>query len=105
MKRKLFIGFSLVILLLVLGCAFALGRLIHRGFSTRDKPTAIEASLATSMREMAIPAGYKTMNNPTAVTPAVLHEALAHWADHCALCHANNDSSDTMFQFTIRVVS
>ena len=56
MKRKLLIGFSLVILLLVLVCAFALGRMIRRGFSTRYEPTAIEASLASSMRKMAITA-------------------------------------------------
>lgn len=95
MKHILFVGFSLVILFLVLGCVLALGRMIHRGFSTRDKPTAIGASLQISMRKMAIPARYRIVNNPTAVTPAVLHEAMAHWADHCAVCHANNGSGDT----------
>lgn len=74
MKRKLFIGFSMAILLLVFGCVIGVGRMIHRGFSTRDKPTAIEASLATSMRETAILARYKTMKSPAAVTPAVLHD-------------------------------
>jgi len=30
-------------------------------------------------------------------TPAILHEAMAHFADHCAVCHANNGSGQTMF--------
>jgi hypothetical protein len=75
---------SLVILLLVFGCIFALGRMIDRGFSTRDKPSTVEASLATSMRDMAIPLRYRVMKSPAAITPEVLHEAMAHWADHCA---------------------
>ncbi len=26
-----------------------------------------------------------------------MHEAMAHYADHCAVCHANNGSGQTMF--------
>ncbi len=29
-------------------------------------------------------------------TPEVLAEARAHWADHCASCHANDGSGDTL---------
>jgi mono/diheme cytochrome c family protein len=53
------------------------------------------------MRNMAIPARYKTMKNPIAVTPDVIHEGMAHWADHCATCHANNGSGDTMYGKTM----
>ena len=33
--------------------------------------------------------------NPIPNSPEVLAEARAHWADHCAGCHANNGSGDT----------
>lgn len=101
MKRRLLIGTSVVVLLAVLGFVFVLGRMIHRGFSTRDKPGTLEALLATSMRDMAIPSRYKRMKNPVAFTPEVLHEAMAHWADHCATCHANNGTGETMFGRTM----
>ena len=100
MKHKLLLGF-LSVIVLVLVAYVVVARMVHRGFSTRDKPTVIEASLATSMREMAIPSRYKVMKNPAAATPDVLHEAMAHWADHCATCHANNGSGDTMFGKTL----
>src|SRR5271156_7055605 len=101
MKHTLLVGFLSVVVLALVACLVLVGRMIHRGFSTRDKPSAIEASLATSMRDMAIPSRYKVMKNPVAATPEVLHETMAHWADHCALCHANKGSGDTMFGKTL----
>ena len=35
------------------------------------------------------------MTNAVEPTEAVLTEALEHYADHCAVCHANNGSGDT----------
>jgi hypothetical protein len=77
MKQRLLAGLFSVIVLALVGCLVLVGRMIHRGFSTRDKPTVIEASLATSMREIAIPSRYKVMKNPAAATPEVLLEAMA----------------------------
>ncbi|WP_263408862.1 c-type cytochrome [Terriglobus tenax] len=37
------------------------------------------------------------MKNPVPMTPSILHESLGHFADHCAVCHANNGSGKTMF--------
>jgi mono/diheme cytochrome c family protein len=42
-----------------------------------------------------MPAEAKRLKNPVAYSPEVLEEARAHWADHCASCHANNGSGDT----------
>jgi mono/diheme cytochrome c family protein len=50
---------------------------------------------------MAIASRYRSMKNPVAATPEVLDESMAHWADHCATCHANNGSGDTMFGKTM----
>jgi mono/diheme cytochrome c family protein len=70
---------------------------MERGFSTRTEPMQMEKALATTIRGRAIPSRYKTMKNPVAATPEVIHQGMAHWADHCATCHANNGSGDTMY--------
>ena len=53
--------------------------------------------MAGYARATAMPASARAMNNPIALTPDVQHEALAHFADHCYVCHANHGSGDTMF--------
>lgn len=68
---------------------------IHHGFSARDQPTAIETFLARRVRSMAVPSGAKAARNPVPLTSEVLTEARAHFADHCATCHANDGSGDT----------
>lgn len=98
MKRKLLL---LSIVILLIGCSIYVGRMLHRGFSTRTAPSSVESSLATKMRDMAIPSRYKTMKNPVGTTPEVIHEGMAHWADHCATCHANNGNGDTMYGKTM----
>ena len=64
-------------------------------FLKTAKPSAAEAWLARSAREFAMPSEAKQLRNPVPRTPEVLADALAHWADHCASCHANNGSGDT----------
>ena len=44
---------------------------------------------------MASPNGARERENPVPNSTEVLVEARAHWADHCATCHANNGSGDT----------
>ncbi len=100
MKRLgLLLGICFVVVLAVICLSAAW--MIHRGFSTRTPPGSLESGLAVAMRDLSIPARYKAMKNPVAVTPDVLQEAMEHWADHCATCHANNGSGDTMFGKTL----
>jgi mono/diheme cytochrome c family protein len=61
----------------------------------------VEAATAEWMREMAVPSRYDTMKNPVTATPEVLREGMEHWADHCATCHGNNGSGDTMYGKTL----
>jgi len=79
---------------LVLLAAFA-GWLIHQGFAARHKPSSVEAMLAGYALRAATSAGKRA--NPFQPSPAVLQEAMAHFADHCASCHANNGSGHTMY--------
>lgn len=97
-NRKLIIT---VVVLLVAGSALYVGWILHQGFSTRTSPGAMESSLAIIMRNAAIPSRYRTMKNPVTETPEVIHEGMAHWADHCATCHANNGAGDTMYGKTM----
>jgi mono/diheme cytochrome c family protein len=101
MKKKIVVGlFLLVIAALGLG-AYLMHSMMQRGFSTRTEPMPMERALATTVRGGAIPSRYKTMKNPVAATPEVIHEGMAHWADHCTACHANNGSGDTMYGKTM----
>jgi mono/diheme cytochrome c family protein len=47
------------------------------------------------MRRLATPRDVSSMTNTVEPTEAVLTEGLEHFADHCAVCHANNGSGDT----------
>jgi len=67
-----------------------------RGFSTRDQPMAVERWVAREARSMATPAAAKSRTNPIGNSPEVMEAARAHWADHCASCHANDGSGDTV---------
>lgn len=85
---------------MVLGVAVAAAAvqaviMIRHGFSARDKPSRLEAFTARRMRIMAIPAGARNLKNPVPPSPEVIHEAMQHFADHCATCHANNGSGNT----------
>lgn len=82
-------------LLAIAGIAAAVVLRNARGFSARQQPSAIEAWLARAARSAAIPADARARTNPAPKTPSALAEAMAHWADHCATCHANDGSGDT----------
>ena len=95
MKSKL-IGF-VVIVVLVAAATFAwVGyQLFTTGFSAKTEPHALEVLMARQIRYLAIPLEHRNKTNPVPATPEVLQEGLAHFADHCAACHANNGSGQT----------
>ena len=64
-------------------------------FSANGEPTRLESEVALRLRHLAIPADQRAKNNPLEATADNLHEGLEHFADHCALCHANSGAGDT----------
>ena len=86
---------SLVIVVAIALIAIAAASILHDGLSSRAKPTALETMLARNARHLAIPAGARKLQNPAAETPENLRDARLHFADHCAICHANDGSGDT----------
>jgi mono/diheme cytochrome c family protein len=85
----------LVIVVAIALIAVAAPSFLHDGLSTRANPSAFEAMMARKARRMAIPASARKLQNPAADTAENLREARLHFADHCAICHANDGSGDT----------
>jgi len=88
-----FLGAGSLLILEVIAAGAVLAR--AHGWSAREEPTIIERWIAGRARAAAIPADAKTRANPVPKTAEVIVEARAHWADHCASCHANDGSGDT----------
>ncbi|MFL6246177.1 MAG: c-type cytochrome [Thermoanaerobaculia bacterium] len=64
--------------------------MVRSGLSAHDEPTRTEAMIARSMRHWAVPSELRDAKNPVPLTPAVLADGRAHFADHCAVCHGND---------------
>lgn len=91
---------SKVFAFLSLGLCMAVGLWMYwfvtaHGFSAREKPARIEALLARNARRIASPRGARELKNPVSLTPLAVAEAREHFADHCAICHANDGSGRT----------
>ena len=64
------------------------------GFSARAEPTSVEVFLARTARNFALPSKAKERPNPIKQTHEAMEEAMAHWADHCAVCHGNDGAGN-----------
>ena len=95
MRVKTFVIVSSVALLAGVVVAVAAVRTLSRGFSAREQPSAAEAVAARMMRRLAVPRRSKSLANPVYPSDEVFADARAHFADHCATCHANDGSGNT----------
>ena len=95
MKRLRWLLLGSVSLCAVAFAAVALFILNAHGFSASEPPGSVERWIARRARSAALPSDARAHRNPLANSGDVLAEARAHWADHCALCHANDGSGDT----------
>lgn len=87
----------LLVFAATLGGTWLYLRLHADAFSARAEPTRVEAALARAARTAATPAAITNKQNPITDTPEIFQESMAHYADHCAVCHGNDGSGDTMF--------
>ncbi len=92
-------GWRRVIVTMLVAIAILIGgglmALRGRGVDARSEPSWIETRGALFLRGWMTPARYKTLLNPVATSPEVIAEGRAHFADHCASCHANDGSGNT----------
>lgn len=93
MKRG--IAISAIALLAVVAIAVYWIKNMAGGFSAHAKPSALEVKVARSARKLAVPAAARDHRNPFSPTEENLSGAKGHFADHCAICHANNGSGQT----------
>jgi mono/diheme cytochrome c family protein len=65
------------------------------GLSARATPGPIERTVSRRLRAWAVPAAYRARTNPIPMDEDSVRSGMAHFADHCASCHANDGSGDT----------
>jgi mono/diheme cytochrome c family protein len=65
------------------------------GLSARATPGPVETAFARRLRALAVPAAYVNLRNPVLRNEDSIRNGMAHFADHCATCHANDGSGNT----------
>jgi mono/diheme cytochrome c family protein len=87
----------ILVIFTLIGIAATFGGLLllRGGVSARAEPGRMETAAARRLRSLAMPSDAPSLRNPVAATSETFEEGLAHFADHCAACHANNGSGDT----------
>jgi mono/diheme cytochrome c family protein len=89
---------AVIALLFVVICAALVGwSVIRAGVSARGTPSGIERIAANTARKLAVPSSYRRLHSPFPGSPEDIRAGMEHFADHCATCHANDGSGDTMF--------
>src|SRR3989440_1999639 len=95
MKRRTLVMIIVAVALFGLVVAVA-GSFLHDGLSSRATPTKFEITVARNARHLAIPSNARLAQNPLLVSSEDLRDARLHFADHCAVCHANDGGGQTM---------
>ena len=95
MRTKLIVFITLVGIGIVGDFGWMGYQLFASGFSAKTEPHALEVFIARQIRHLAIPVENRSAQNPIPLSPDVIKDSLAHFADHCALCHANDGSGQT----------
>ena len=91
MRRLLLWSVVLVAVVIAAGAVVLRGR----GITARRAAFHGEARLTRATWQYLVPATSRDAANPVAAGADALSHGLDHFADHCALCHANDGSGDT----------
>jgi mono/diheme cytochrome c family protein len=94
--KRVRIALLIVIVLIVAGALFV-RQFLHDGLSAKAAPTRMETAVARRVRLLVIPTDARALTNPAAASAETLREGMLHFADHCATCHANDGSGDTLY--------
>jgi mono/diheme cytochrome c family protein len=86
-----------LVLAMALMAVAAFGYLRGTGLRAGGEPAGLEARLARAARSFAIPRAARERANPVAASAGAIAAGLTHYADHCAVCHANDGSGETDF--------
>ena len=69
--------------------------MLNTGVSAREQPGRLETFLAGNVRNLAVSRRARNLRNAVERTPEIVAAGRAHFADHCASCHANDGSGQT----------
>ena len=83
------------VLIIALGAVYVGWDMLSHGFSARLSPNRVESFVAPRLRNLGIPSKAHNAKNPIADSPDTFAEAMAHFADHCAVCHGSDGSGET----------
>jgi mono/diheme cytochrome c family protein len=86
---------ALISAVMLIGGVVSGAYLVATGLSARPQPGALETLAARTVRGLVIRTRAGSMSNPTANTDEIMAEGREHFADHCAVCHANDGSGNT----------
>lgn len=92
LSRVLALVFAMVVVCFAAGLFWYVK--VH-GFSAREKPSAFEGFFARKVRNLSMPADARNTKNPLSANELAIAEGRDHYADHCAVCHANDGSGRT----------
>ena len=95
MKRRTLVIIICAVALFGLAVTVA-ASLLHNGLSSRATPTRLEITIARNARHFAIPSNARQTQTPVLASAEDLRDARLHFADHCAICHANDGGGQTM---------
>ena len=96
MKKRSVIELTVIVVVVALVLGVLAGAyFVTVGVSARPQPGRIETFVARTVRGVAIRVRAHNLVNPTPATAENLAEGRAHFADHCAVCHANDGSGNT----------
>ncbi|HRJ19718.1 MAG TPA: c-type cytochrome [Bryobacteraceae bacterium] len=91
-RRRVILG---AVLLLPAGAVWTYWFVVHHSFSARVAPAQLEATVARNLRRLGTEPRFRDLKSPLHMTPLAIAETRDHFADHCAICHANDGSGKT----------
>jgi mono/diheme cytochrome c family protein len=91
------LGRALVAVIALIGLAAVAVALwlLANGISAKSGPGPLETAAGRRLRALAIPRDAERRRSPVAADQQAIAEGQAHFADHCAGCHANDGSGQT----------
>jgi len=94
--RAVLKAFLLLLVLTMAAGAIAVWYFVNSGVSAKEEPGRVEKLIAGRVRNMAVARRAKSLTNPIEYSAEAIAAGRAHFADHCATCHANDGSGDTV---------
>ncbi len=86
---------ALLVAIAVIGGGTLFVYVLSTGLNARPQPGAIETVVARTTRNIVIGWHGRSHRNPVPASEEAIADGRAHFADHCASCHANDGSGDT----------